>query len=76
MKNELLSTEKEAMFIDLVYSGHSDAALSLIDNITEPDRKEFINSFVTALKSGPFYYKIAALNGLKFAKLTKQAKQG
>lgn len=70
IKTAPLNEEKERMFIDLVYSGHSDAALNLLANVSPQDRKTFVDSFVEALKSGPFYYKIVALNGPKFASLT------
>ncbi len=70
LKSAPLNEEKERMFIDLVYSGHSDAALNLIANVSAQDRKEFVDSFVQALKSGPFYFKIVGLNGPKFANLT------
>lgn len=72
LRSAPLNEEKERFFIDLVYSGHSDAALELIANVSEMERTEFKNSFVEALKSGPFYYKIVALNGPKFANLTRK----
>ncbi len=71
LKDSALNNDKEQFFIELVYTGHSDAALKLLANIEVEERKEFVKSFVTALKRGPFYYKIVALNGPKFTDLTR-----
>ncbi len=71
LKDEVLTNEKEQFFIDLVYSGHADAAHKLIKNIPAAERHEFVASFISAMKAGPFYYKIVALNGGKFTALSK-----
>jgi hypothetical protein len=55
--------ELETMFIELVYSGHAEDALKLIDGWSPKDRSVFLQCFYERIKTmSPFYYQIVAIN--------------
>lgn len=55
------SQESRRLFVELVYSGRADQALTIADKMGA-DRDGFLKSFYDQFRKSPHYYEIVALN--------------
>lgn len=60
--NQSWSDESEAFFVNLVYTGNAQEALSLLNKLTPAEQKEFAKSFMDAFRKSPFYFRIVEIN--------------
>ncbi len=54
------SIEARMYFVELVYAGHADAAVRLLEKMK--DQRQFVTSFYGQFKKSPFYYDLVPAN--------------
>lgn len=62
LMNQSWSEESEAFFIQLVYTGNVQDALTMLNKLEPSERTEFARSFMDVFRKSPFYYRIVELN--------------
>lgn len=56
------SNDSEEFFIQLIYTGHAQEAVAMLEKLEPSERKEFAKSFMQAFRKSQFYYRIVELN--------------